>query len=258
VRLLTWLPDGKMEVVPLYEFVYHEYGPVAMQGVYSADPWRTPAGDDFWTWAEARATLWGGLLVLIPVSDDLEVPEPRARFLRSMAAARTGFARDFLAYGRMQRAPRVRCDKLRVNHGLAEGGWLRTLLFPKTSNASEAAPSPADQGGAGPTVEEWVASLATFPSTAAQTDTMSVPQVTAQAYTFGNRRLGIVLVNLAAEGQVEVDVPVDPVGCGLPPGRYRAARVTVDGREQLRSFEDRATLRVSIPAREVVLVEASR
>jgi len=57
---------------------------------------------------------------------------------------------------------------------------------------------------------------------------------------------------------VEVDLPVDPVGCGLPPGRYRATRVTLDGRERLGAFQDRATLRVPIPAREVVLVEASR
>ena len=33
VRDLTWRPDGRMEVVPLFPYVYHEHGPVAIQGI---------------------------------------------------------------------------------------------------------------------------------------------------------------------------------------------------------------------------------
>ena len=38
VRDLTWLPDGRMEIVPLFPFVYHEHGPVAIQGIYPVAP----------------------------------------------------------------------------------------------------------------------------------------------------------------------------------------------------------------------------
>ena len=129
VRQLSWLPDGRMEIVPLFPFVYHQYGPVAVQGIYPVYPWGVPQGEDFFTWAEARAVLWGGLIVSFPVMSSPAPSDQRVQFLRGLVAARTTFARDFLAYGRMQRPPAIHCGTLDIDHGLAEGGWLRKIRY---------------------------------------------------------------------------------------------------------------------------------
>jgi Domain of unknown function (DUF6259) len=86
-RSLTWLPDGRMEIVPLWEFVYHEYGPLGMQGIYAADPWTVREGDDYYCWAEARTTLQGQLVVIQPLRPGVQVPAERLRFLRNMKDA---------------------------------------------------------------------------------------------------------------------------------------------------------------------------
>ena len=91
-----------------------------------AYPWGWPEAEDYCTWAEARSVLWGGLIV--------EFPDTRSRrhlrsnehtFLRSLVAARTDFARDFLAYGRMQRPPIAGCAKPSTSTMDWRRGWLR-------------------------------------------------------------------------------------------------------------------------------------
>ncbi len=174
VRRLTWLPDGRMEIVPLFPFVYHEYGPVAVQGIYAVNPWNLPAAEDFFTWAEARAVLWGGLIVSFPTTKDAAPSESRIRYLRSLAAARMNFARDYLAYGRMHRPPEIDCGTIEIDHGLAEGGWLRKIRFdqPRTvlPGLLETPEKPAgNQDRPGElSVEQWVKEMLAAPATPAQ------------------------------------------------------------------------------------------
>ena len=174
VRNLTWLPDGRMEIVPLLPFVYHEHGPVAVQGIYPVYPWDVPQGEDFFTWAEARTVLWGGLIVSFPVTAGHAPSDNRSRFLRSLVAARTNFARDYLAYGRMQPPPAIRCGTINIDHGLAEGGWLRRIRFAKPNSVLSAFglsaenPSRGQDGTGELSVQQWIKSMLAFPPLPAQ------------------------------------------------------------------------------------------
>ena len=224
VRNLTWLPDGRMEIVPLFPFVYHEYGPVAVQGIYPVYPWGVSEGEDFFTWAEARTVLWGGLIVSFPVAASPAPSDNRVRFLRSLVAARTTFARDFLAYGRMQRPPAIRCGTIDIDHGLAEGGWLRKIRFAQAQFRSfgvrvvSARNRTRDQDRPGElSVEQWVKSMLAVPATPARNRTLRVPSIMCQAYTLGDDRLGILLVNLRSDSEESVQ-SARGSGCLRPGG----------------------------------------
>ena len=262
VRQLTWLPDGRMEVVPLFEFVYHEYGPVAIQGVYPVYPWNVAEADDFFTWAEARAVLWGGLLVTFPVAPGPAPSEARTRFIRDLVAARTGFAREFLAYGRMQRSPAIECGTLSINHGLAKDGWLRRIRFPeRRAEPAEAAPaasrpSDARHGSDGLSVEEWATGLLGSPIAVANEAVMHVPAVMSQAFTLGDGQVGILLVNLRPDRDEAVRVPIDIASCGLRAGTYELQQITAADRRNLGSFRDHREIEVRLPPRDVVLLAA--
>lgn len=261
VRTLTWLPDGQMEIVPLWPFVYHEHGPLAMQGIYPVSPWSTPAGEDYLTWAEARAYFWGGLMTVVPVPADATISPERTAFLRSLVAARTGFARDFLAYGRMQQPPEIQCSTIDIDHGLAEDGWVRKVRFsgkkPSLKRLLELPDMPADEkdDSGELSVEKWIEGMLAIPAAVAKNRTFTVPVVMCQAYTLDNR-LGLLLVNLRAEGNESIEVSVDPVSHGLPKGTYRLQRTTAEQEQSLGTFESRGTIRLELAPREVVLLTA--
>ena len=193
VRDLTWLPDRRMEIVPLFPFVYHEHGPVAIQGIYPVSPWGNSEAEGFFAWAEARTILWGGLIVTFPVPSAPAPSATQGSFLRSLVAARTGFAREFLAYGRMQRPPPFACGTLEINHGLAEGGWLRKIRFPREQpdgRVHSTGPPRRDQDEAHSkdlSVEQWASGLMAIPVAKPRNPTMKVPSVLSQAYTLERR-----------------------------------------------------------------------
>jgi len=264
VRQLTWLPDGQMEIVPLFPFIYHEYGPVAVQGVHPAYPWGVSEAEDFYTWAEARSFLWGGLIATFAVRVDSVLSERRVRFIRSLVAARTGFVRDFLAYGRMQRPPAIACGTIEIDHGLAEGGWLRKIRFSGAAPAEDWIPPASGQPKDDPirskeiSVERWVKDMLALDATPVKNPTIRVPSVLSQAYTREDDRLAILLVSLRGEGQEPVRFVIDPIVCGLRTGEYELLRASMDGQSHLGVFRDRRELATAIPPREVVLFVARR
>ncbi|KKK74577.1 hypothetical protein LCGC14_2882380, partial [marine sediment metagenome] len=270
VRTLTWLPDGQMEIVPLWPFVYHEYGPVAMQGIHPISPWKASQGEDFCTWAEARAFFWGGLMTAMPVPQGAELSTQRVRYLRSLVAARTQFARDFLVYGRMQQPPELLCSTTRIDHGLAEGGWVRKIRIPGTKPDLKAILGLPDGSPEGSTegstdenkdskelsVESWVEGMLALPAAVAKNRALVVPAVMCEAYTFDDR-LGLLLVNLRPDADESIELTVDPVGCGLPEGTYRLRQLSVAKEESLGTFENRRQVKLAVTPREVILLEAS-
>jgi hypothetical protein len=264
VRNLTWLPDGRMEIVPLFPFVYHEYGPLAVQGIYPVYPWNVSEGEDYFTWAEARTVLWGGLVVCFAVGTDSEPAGDRVRFLRSLAAARTNFARDYLAYGRMQRPPDIRCGTLDLDHGLAEGGWLRKIRFAKTADDRQIFPLPAEEPNRDRdnpkelSVEKWVKEMLAVPATPAQNRILQVPSILCQAYTLEENQLGILLVNLRSGSEETVRVPVNPASVGLSMGRYELRQTGVVVQRDLGVFSDQREIELNLPPRSVVLLEARK
>ena len=56
----AWVVEGTVEKIPLFAYVYHEYGPVRMDGWAKL---AAEAGDIFY-WVASRVALWGGLFEL--------------------------------------------------------------------------------------------------------------------------------------------------------------------------------------------------
>lgn len=118
-KFRDWIKDGRVEKVPLFAYVYHEYGPVRMDG------WAKLSREhgDLFYWIGARVLAWGGLFELnyefspletvaghaepldehyFPLPDHrYEIDPEKAAFVRELAAARTGAANPYLAYGTM-------------------------------------------------------------------------------------------------------------------------------------------------------------
>lgn len=128
--LETWpfrdqMRSGRMEMIPLFDFVYHEYGAVRMDG------WGKlvrETGDLFYHIA-AKVYLWGGLYEINHEYSPMEeldgaensgqehyfcfdpqhcaYDQSRAEYVRRFAKMRMGIANRYLAYGRMVRQPAI-------------------------------------------------------------------------------------------------------------------------------------------------------
>jgi hypothetical protein len=116
-----WIKNGQVEKIPLFAYVYHEYGPIRVDGWGQLS---REIGDLFY-WVAGRVTLWGGIFELnyefTPLENlpgyeqDLgehytniqpnffDLDAEKAAFLKKMAFFRTKIANQYLAYGIMQR-----------------------------------------------------------------------------------------------------------------------------------------------------------
>jgi len=128
-----WIASGDAEKIPMFAYVYHEYGPVRLDG------WGKPSREsgDLFYWVAARVALWGGLFELnyeFSPLEDLEgrvddpdehyhafpagsytLDESKLAFVRQLGQMRTGFGNPYLVYGTMLRplaleVPPVRLD----------------------------------------------------------------------------------------------------------------------------------------------------
>lgn len=135
------LKSGDAELVPLFAYVYHEYGPVRLDG------WGKLTAEigDLFYFTVARTYLWGGLYELnyeyspMEALDGVEngsdehyaafeprgyaFAEERADYLSLFAALRTGTGNKYLAYGEMLPplpldAGRLTLDWFHYNHGI--------------------------------------------------------------------------------------------------------------------------------------------
>lgn len=135
--------SGRAEVIPMFDYVYHEYGLVRMDG-YSK---LTEEVGDFFYDVAAKCYLWGGLFELnyefSPIeaidgeensSDEhyfvfrqfgFEYSYGRARYLRQFVALRLGEGNKYLAYGVMRpmqdlQVPKRKKNYYHYNHGKEE------------------------------------------------------------------------------------------------------------------------------------------
>ncbi|MGN8769084.1 DUF6259 domain-containing protein [Paenibacillus barengoltzii] len=135
------LKSGDAELVPLFAYVYHEYGPVRLDG------WGKLTAEigSLFYFTVARTYLWGGLYELnyeyspMEALDGMEnrsdehyatfeprgyaFTEERADYLGMFAALRTGAGNKYLAYGEMLPplpidAGQVTLDWFHYNHGI--------------------------------------------------------------------------------------------------------------------------------------------
>ena len=79
-----------------------------------------------------------------------------------------------------------------------------------------------------------------------------------QAYTLADDRLGIVLVNLRPNAEETVSLPVDPVAYGLLAGSYELWQTGLAEQRPLGVFPRLREIKLRLPPRAVVLVEARR
>lgn len=117
------ITSGRAELVPVFAYLYHEYGPVRLDGWGKVV---AELGELFYT-IVARVYLWGGLFEINAEFSPMEVingrenppaehyvdfaprgfafDTDRAAYIRQFAAVRTGLGRPYLAFGRMLRPP---------------------------------------------------------------------------------------------------------------------------------------------------------
>lgn len=247
--LETWIvgPEdprgGDRELVPLFQAIYHDVGPVLEDG------WITLGRDegDLFYWIAARIALqWGGVLTLqystVPPErlagcdqaaetilwdgarhrfDVLPEPDPgKIAFVAEIAEARTGYGKEFLAYGRLLRPVPHDGDTIELKYAqLMSYGW----------------------GGEG-LVNEGV---------------WAVPDVIHSAWEYGGR-VGLFFVNLRAEDPVRVVVTANAEA--LWGTNFAAApimRRTVGKSEMIGTVPGSNDLRLDLPLapRRVTLVE---
>jgi uncharacterized protein DUF6259 len=235
-KFRDWIKDGRVEKVPLFAYVYHEFGPVRMDG------WAKLSREhgDLFYWIGARVLAWGGLFELnyefspletmdgqaepldehyFPLPDHrYEIDPHKAAFVRELAAARTGPANPYLAYGTM-------LPPLELESPTIELPWLHY-------NSPPGWPAFGDSG------------------------VQAVSAVVHCAWRHGDAA-AVVLVNVDDVAH-EVDLPANAGTLRLDGDcAYGATRISDGGRTALGSIDFDGSIRLSLPPRKVVVLEVS-
>jgi hypothetical protein len=233
----AWLVAGKVEKIPLFAFVFHEYGPVRMDGWAKL---AAEAGDIFY-WVASRVTLWGGLFELNYEFSGLETLggqhddpaghyyafEPRdyaidtrkAAFVGEVARARAGWANRYLAYGKMLRPPVLDAPKMEMDYFLYNCG--RDL------------PHYGEKGST------------------------RVDSVICAAWTTGGKS-AVFFVNLTRE-EMQVQPLLEPARLGFKDGETLSlTRLEENKTTPLGSISGAQKINISLPPRRIVAVEISR
>ena len=235
-RFRAWVKEGQVEKVPLHAYVYHEYGPVRMDGWAKLS---LEQGDLFY-WVTARVLAWGGLVELnyefsaletldgveepldehyYPLPDRrFEIDPDKAAFVCELAAARVGPANPYLAYGAMLLPLQIDCPVVELD-------W-------RHYNCPTEWPAFDDAG------------------------THAVPAVVHCAWRHGESA-AVVLVDVDRE-PLRVDVPLDVRSLRLPAHRsYTVDVVAADARTSLGELPPDGVVTVDLPSRAVVVLEVT-
>ena len=240
---LGWELNHNCEKIPLFNYVYHEYGPIGMDGFAKISE---KFGDIFY-WIAARVALWGDLLELNYEFSSLEMfpgmtgssgylkyhyqwmndPNPleadpkKLEFLREIANARTGFAKDYLAYGKMTRPPKILTPIPTIS-----------LSFNHYNDIDGSQDFRSGQ--------------------------FDVSTLVTQAYIYKGKKLGILFVNLQEE-PMNITFEIDPERYGLPiEETYRYSYVARGIWKTLKTDSGQVALQIELPPRRVMLVEVEK
>jgi len=240
--LLSWELNHNCEKIPLFGYVYHEYGPIAMDGFAKISE---EFGDIFY-WIAARVALWGDLLELNYEFSSLEMflgmtgpsgylkyhyqwaedPNPpkadpkKLEFIREIAKARTDFAKNYLAYGRMTRPPKIETPipetSLNYYHYNDIGGTDHFRI-----------------------------------------GRFEVPAIVTQAWLYKKAKLGILFVNLL-EKPMNISFKIDPVSYGLSTEETYRYTYVARGTWKTLKRGGKVTLQIELPPRRVILIEVAK
>lgn len=231
-----WIRAGDAEKIPLFSYVYHEYGPVRLDG------WGKLSREvgELWYWVASRVALWGGLFELNYEFSDLEALEgfdddpshhyaeyerrayevdpAKVAFVREIAAARTGFAKPYLVYGEMVRPLDIQTDDLELDYHLY--------------NVNASRPHFDEKG------------------------TMRVGSVVHAAWRAPEGRVGFFFVNLLAGEPQTLTLEIDPERYGLPSeAPHRLRKLMMDAQDELGSGRGITTIDVTLAPRQVTVLE---
>ena len=231
-----WIRQGQCEKIPLFAFLYHEYGPVRLDGWGRLDH---EQGELFY-WIAARVYAWGGIYevncefssldVVRGNKDDItqsfspfardryyEVDTEKADFLAQMAMARTGYANKYLAYGEMIRPLAIDVPEVNMD-------WFHFNSPPDSMEYQEFG-------------------------------THTVPTVIQSAWRYMQESCGFFFVNISVQ-PITITVDVDPDALDIiHSSPLHALHVTVQGSTDLGELVGVTTLTLSIPARSAALLE---
>lgn len=244
---------GWAEKVPLFAYVYHDVGPVRLDGNLKA---ASQFGAIYY-WIAARVVAWGGLpelnyelsaLEKFPgmndtftwyetYKDTFHVVDTspyasaadRGAYLGRLGRARTGFARPWLAYGRMARRARITSEP-------AAGAldWHLYNTFNRATDTSTGIEKGAEYYEQG---------------------TLSLKPVVHQAWIDGLNALGLFFIDTAASS-ANVTVEVDPQRHGLPYLNYELTRIEESGETPLGVRSGAQSVSLALASRVPVLLRA--
>lgn len=233
--------QGKAIKLPLFSYIYHEYGPVMLDGWAKLSK---EFGDIFYLITAQVALQQGGLVELNYEYSPLELfpgiigptyqlmyhcaifvdQEPyeadpeKIEFLREIALARTEFAREYLAYGKAMKPVRF------------VGSLPEKHFFWKHYNSI---------GGR------------------RESGQYLAPSIVHQAWSYRDKKLGLLFVNLDGTQAQDVEFTIERSKYGLRGEAFSTWRITREGKEKIGHWNREETFHLSVhlPPRRVVLVE---
>ncbi|WP_261130865.1 DUF6259 domain-containing protein [Bacillus sp. Marseille-Q3570] len=222
------MKSGEAEIIPMFTYVYHEYGPVRLDG------WGKLVEEigDLFYFTVARTYLWGGLYELnyeyspLEAIDGVENTreehyypfEPqgypfsprRAEYISKFAHVRTGVGNKYLAYGKMLRPLKFDCEKV----NLCWSHYNCAKNFKEYNDSGE----------------------------------LAVDSIVHSVWESPGRQVGLFFANVSNEDQ---EITVNPAG--YVHGKT-TAKIHVDGKF-VELVEELSTLTLSIPQKSVLLIE---
>ena len=253
------LKAGWTEKIPLWDFVYHDVGPVRLDGNLKVAP---QIGNLFY-WAAGKTVLEGALPELnyelsalerfpgiVTTYTDYETyqasfdvldlsPYPldtaKRDFLRDLSAARTGFAKNFLATGRMLRPARILAP---VPPDVALD-WKLYNTFQRNTNCSSGIETGQE-----------------FFETGTQTLPGLLQGAWAESGAAAPKRVGLGFV-LLATASAGVNVEMDPARHGFDFLNYELRRMDASSDTSLGIRSGVSTASVTLPSRRVVFLTAA-
>ncbi len=251
IKFLGWMKDGLCRRIPLFTCVYHEYGTIKLDGWAKLSK---EFGEIFY-YIAAQVALEGGILELdyefsplelfadmappsyqlrcdipthpglfalpqrvqVPVEEHPRRVDPaKAEFLKEITAARTGFAKDFLAYGAMIRPARL----LSGGHAIPMDWKHYNSLMGRREEGIFKAPSIVHYG-----------------------------------WSYRNEKLGYVFCNVSPKRQ-DCEVAIDLRGTPLEGRGVELFQVSAEGEKSLGTFDTgTVSLPLELLPRKVALLE---
>ncbi len=232
-----WVARGEAEKIPMFAYVYHEYGPIRLDG------WGKPSRESgaLFYWVAARVALWGGLFelnyefspleALDGVAEDpaqhyaffqpqaFEIDPDKIAFVRQLGELRVGAGNPYLVFGTMLRPLPIVLNDIQLD-------WVHY-------NRPHHEPFVPEQG------------------------VHSVPEVFHSAWRSPDGSIGLFFVNLhdPADEPLVIDVPLSTLGDRS--GSKLIVTLTTEHHAPptQREIDWSPSLRLDLPVRSVVQVE---